>query len=186
MSNSKLTFSANVTYVDGKIDKWENMELKIGEQTIYPLNSPTVPTSSPAASKNTDSADSSSTALVNASSTAPVDTSSTAPVDASSTALVNASSRALVDTSSRALVDTSSDLQNNYQQLSREEKQEVGQLQTKQIMDKNEEDIKNKQDNSKRATGKIEEIDGGSKRRKSKRHSHKKNKRRNTKRQQYR
>jgi len=183
----QLTFSAEVNYVDGKINEWKNMELKIGAQTIYPVNSPTVPSSSAAASKNTAPVDTSSTALVNASSRAPVDASSTALVAASSTAPVDTSSTALVDASSTALVVGPPELDSK-QTLSWEEKKQLGEEQTNQVINngvKQQAAIKEKEKEN-QARGRIDELDGGSKNRKSKRRSYKKNKRRNTKRQQYR
>jgi len=269
----QLTFSAEVNYVNGKIDKWENMELKIGEQTIYPVNSPTVPSSSPAAPladgakkesdplgdaaplgdgaslalspddvatcagksvtqkeidelKSKNCSDLNFAQLKDLSGKTNIGNRINAGCDNATKETLSILNNALLskkascqnesrenvldknsmnnlystqppeakasDASSTALVVGPPDLDSNYQQLSREEKQELGQLQTKQLRDnavKNQDAIKNQaaiKDNSKQATGKIEEIDGGSKRRKSKRRSHKKNKRRNTKRRQYR
>jgi len=307
--NSRLTFSADVKYVNGKIDKWENMELKIGEQTIYPLNSPTVPSSSPAAPlgdgaaplgdgaaplgdgaaplgdgaaplgdgaassklspealkkqqedeeeeedrrdneelaklpppngvptcagksvtqdqvnelKNKNCSEVDFAQLKDLSGKTNIGNPINAGCDDATKETLSILKNALLskkascqnesrenvsmnnlystqppeakasDASSTALVVGPPDLDSNYRQLSREEKQELGQLQTKQLRDnavKNQDAIKNQaaiKDNSKQAKGEIGEIDGGSKRRKSKRRSHKKNKRRNTKRRQYR
>jgi hypothetical protein len=141
MSNSKLTFSADVKYVNGKIDKWENMELKIGAQTIYPVNSPTVSSSS---------------------------------ADGSATNQETPEEKAAREAAELAAKETPE------KQAAREAIDEAAQKNSQPTI------LGDEVSQAPLPAGKFNDRGfGGSKNRKSKRHSHKKNKRRNTKRQQY-